>query len=565
MTTGAHGAKRLTVIIKRLEKTNIMKERYKKMKKTNLIKIFTLVISLVLMIGVSVGITASAEESNTYEIKSININYGDTVNVLIAVDAASAENVEVMYTLGDSATEYKATYYGMVDIYNDGNSYPVYYTKGIAPRDMGEKVSAYAKVAGADVTNPEKRDISVATYFYERLYKNGVLAAKAGSVEEKQKNFYLTALEYGMWANENLYNLKNPGNERTYDITNLNYVAANNATLAYNGEAIANGSFVPVGAEVTLEYTGTEEHFNGWIACTLDKDGKLVTSEPIADGEAVTVSKAQLIVPYIKNPALVDFENYEEYTGIKAEYNATAGTNSALLSPLKSFGGELHKIDGANYYFADNIYAVSQSADTRRYNKIDDEISVRIAEDGNAYLYFTINDRDSYEGMAEGGSARSALLYFNTLDTTENNDADLTVMEMDLRIDATEDFEDGDLDDIGYTGFMVTVNVYFENGTSVARYIETRKSSDGSIDVVLRDASDNEIITLGKLGGDTGKLRVEHDKATGTSKITLGDKTVELASTASNITQLMVTDHSNSRAGLAFSIDNLILERTKAE
>ena len=81
----------------------------------------------------------------------------------------------------------------------------------------------------------------------------------------------------------------------------------------------------------------------------------------------------------------------------------------------------------------------------------------------------------------------------------------------------------------------------------------------------MRDASDNEIITLGKLGGDTGKLRVEHDKATGTSKITLGDKTVELASTASNITQLMVTDHSNSRAGLAFSIDNLILERTKAE
>jgi len=279
------------------------------MKKTNSIKIFTLVISLVLMIGIAVGIVASAEESNTYEIKSININYDDTVNVLIAVDAPNADNIEVLYTIGDNATEYEATYYGMVDIYDDGISYPVYYTKGIAPKDMGEKVSAYAKVADAEVTNPEKRDISVATYFYERLYKNGVLAAEAGSDEEKQKNFYLAALEYGMWANENLYNLKNPGNERTYDITNLNYIAANDANLSYNGEQLANGSFVPVGAEVTLEYTGTEEHFNGWIACTLDEDGKLVTSEPIADSEVTAQSMKLFALPEAEELTAKEIKN----------------------------------------------------------------------------------------------------------------------------------------------------------------------------------------------------------------------------------------------------------------
>ena len=534
------------------------------MKKTNSIKIFTLVISLVLMIGIAVGIVASAEESNTYEIKSININYDDTVNVLIAVDAPNADNIEVLYTIGDNATEYEATYYGMVDIYDDGNSYPVYYTKGIAPKDMGEKVSAYAKVADAEVTNPEKRDISVATYFYERLYKNGVLAAEAGSDEEKQKNFYLAALEYGMWANENLYNLKNPGNERTYDITNLNYIAANDANLSYNGEQLANGSFVPVGAEVTLEYTGTEEHFNGWIACTLDEDGKLVTSEPIADGEAVTVSKAQLIVPYFKNPALVDFENYEEYTGLKAVYNA-GGTTATTLCPLVQFGGDLYRVDGAKYYFAENIYITSQARDNDRYNKDDDEISVRISEDGNAYFYFTINDRDSYEGMASGGTARSALLYLNTIDTTENGDANLSLIEMDLRVDSTADYEDGDMSDTNYEGSMVTINVYFEDGTSTAYYLTVKENSNGTTSVVLRDSANAWLATIANLNGETGKLRVEHDKTTGKSLITVGGNTVEIASKMSNITQLMVLDHSNSRAGLAFSIDNLILERTKAE
>ena len=94
------------------------------MTNTKLTKIFILIFSLVLLIGSIFAIAVSAEDADgAYEIKAINIAHGDTIKVLIAVDAPvelsdmggvdpknmPAPNIEVKYTVGDKTKT--ATYW----------------------------------------------------------------------------------------------------------------------------------------------------------------------------------------------------------------------------------------------------------------------------------------------------------------------------------------------------------------------------------------------------------------------------------------------------------------------
>ena len=80
------------------------------MKNKKLTKIFVAILSLALLVGAAIGITAAADETDTYAIKSINVAHGDTTQILVAVDApaAEAENIEVKYTF--DGKEYTAKY-----------------------------------------------------------------------------------------------------------------------------------------------------------------------------------------------------------------------------------------------------------------------------------------------------------------------------------------------------------------------------------------------------------------------------------------------------------------------
>lgn len=191
--------------------------------KTNLTKILVLVLSLALLVGAVIGISVSAEEY-TYEIKSMNIVHGDTTVVLVAVDApATGEapaGVEVTYVnaAGETLT---AKYYGDLDVY--GTTYPVYYTKGIPAKDLGQDVIASVALDG-DVKDTE--NVSVAEYLYGKLYKEEYINATAGK-DLNKKNLYLNLLDYAASAETVLWNDKdaNADNQRTL-ITDKFYVYA---------------------------------------------------------------------------------------------------------------------------------------------------------------------------------------------------------------------------------------------------------------------------------------------------------------------------------------------------
>lgn len=302
--------------------------------KNNLTKLFVTVLSIVLLVGAVLGISVLANEEDAYEIKSINVIYGDTTNVLIAVDLPSAEaldkapDVEVKYTLG--ANSFTASFHSYQYIEKYGNYYPVYFTAGIPAKDMGETVVVEAHKAGSDAKGAEK-SAGVATYLYTRLYKDGIIEATEGE-DADRKELYLALLNYGAWAQKVLWNNKaeNADNQRTL-VTDYVCVSAKGATV--NGSDIL---LLEKSAAVTLAgapAAPAEYKLAGWQATSYDKAGKVIETK-LLDSATYTPTASALISPTYARA----WEDYEDgKTSNSIDNIGQGGTASIVTEEGNSF------------------------------------------------------------------------------------------------------------------------------------------------------------------------------------------------------------------------------------
>ena len=238
------------------------------MKKAKLTKIFVLILSIACLVC-ALSVFSHAEEaaapeaSYDYSIKSVNISHGDRIEVLIAVNAPAeeAKTLEVKYDfLGE--TDLEANYWKDMDLYpNDGveESYPVFYTKGISPKDMGEVLTAKVYKDGEVVSTDT---ISVAEYLYTRLYKNGYIDATEPE-DVAKKELYENLLSFGAQAQKVLWNNKaeNADNQR-FLVTDYSYITA------IGGTVNSKKALLSEGGEVTLAYTAGDPNFVGWNVTT---------------------------------------------------------------------------------------------------------------------------------------------------------------------------------------------------------------------------------------------------------------------------------------------------------
>ena len=286
------------------------------MKKTKFTKLFVLILSLALLVGSVVGIASSADEGGkSYAIKSINIEHGDSVKVLIAVDAdvSEAEDIEVKYTVGGKT--YTATYWKNMTIY--GETYPVFYTKGIAIKDCGEDVAVEAHTKGYTPKAPEYKNACVAEYLYGKLYRENYIAmTESDGLDNERKEFYLEMLDYIAGAQQVLWNDKegNEGAQRTL-VTERPYVCTKDATVFGLGKA----GLLDANCRINLTYTGAEKNFDGWIVKTYE--GAELVSTDLVYTDSLNVSGKVVVEPFI-NTAIEDFDSCE--TGIIA---STTGTS----------------------------------------------------------------------------------------------------------------------------------------------------------------------------------------------------------------------------------------------
>ena len=249
--------------------------------KTNLTKILVLTLSLALLVGVAIGITVSAEEYS-YEIKSMNISHGDNTIVLVAVDAPATgvapEGVEVTYVDANGET-LTAKYYGDLNVY--GTTYPIYYTKGIPAKDIGQDVIATVSLNGEA---KDSENVSVAEYLYGKLYKEEYIKATDGK-DLNKKNLYLNLLDYAASAETVLWNDKdaNADDQRVL-VTDKFYVYAEGQI---EDVLASNETF-------TLNYTGEIPEgyaFSGYWVSTV---GGTIA---IKDGTAVKPTKHAVYTP----------------------------------------------------------------------------------------------------------------------------------------------------------------------------------------------------------------------------------------------------------------------------
>ena len=193
------------------------------MKNTKLLKILVPVLSLALLMCAVIGFSVSAETADpTNEIVSMNIAHGDTIQVLVAVDAPvdNLANVTVKYTVA-GGEEKTATYWQEMDVY--GTAYPVWYTEGISAKDLGQDVIATVYVDGVA---SDSYNANVGTYLYSKLYKENYINA-TDTKDINRKNLYLNLINYAASAEQTLWNDKdeNAENQRVL-LTDKFYVYA---------------------------------------------------------------------------------------------------------------------------------------------------------------------------------------------------------------------------------------------------------------------------------------------------------------------------------------------------
>ena len=402
------------------------------MKKTKFTKLFVLILSLALLVGSVVGIASSADEGGkSYAIKSINIEHGDSVKVLIAVDAdvSEAEDIEVKYTVGGNT--YTATYWKNMTIY--GETYPVFYTKGIAIKDCGEDVVLEAHTKGYTPKAPQYKNACVAEYLYGKLYRENYIAmTEADGLDNERKEFYLEMLDYIAGAQQVLWNDKegNEGAQRTL-VTERPYVCTKDATVFGLGKA----GLLDTDCRINLTYTGTEKNFDGWIVKTYE--GAELVSTDLVYTDSLNVSGKVVVEPFI-NTAIEDFDSCE--TGIIASTTGlTKDGNGKWLTVEYYQNASLLPENMTQTFGAKNTTAGTDAADDKGGSRITVPGEyLSIVDDGNGDNVLRYHIRNKETVLNSAGRHIGWTRAKGTIpDLVENSN--VSIAELEVKFDRTDE------------------------------------------------------------------------------------------------------------------------------
>ncbi len=219
------------------------------MKKSSIARIMILVLSLALLIGSTMAITAMAnEETADGTFGAISTGYGDKVYIRVEVKATQEQiekdDVVVSYVFGGETKT--ATFFEE----SKTADYVWVITEGIAAYDLTKEVVFSSAANGEQVET--NRTYSVAQFLYKKLYTDAEVTAE-------YKAMYEALIQYGKTAQIAL--------QQNTDkmINNSTLVYTNNANITFGGKDFA---FVPgAGATVTPTYNGTladNEEVVGW-------------------------------------------------------------------------------------------------------------------------------------------------------------------------------------------------------------------------------------------------------------------------------------------------------------
>lgn len=280
------------------------------MKITKKTKILLIIASVMLLVCATLGIAASAtetEENYTYDIPLINISHGASSSMLFAVDASidAAESGEVVvtytYYVGGEQKSAVAKYSEEITEYANLGM-PVFYTVGISPKDQGEEITVEAHKASAPIDfEPNVYTTSIGKYLYSKLYRDGLIYSENAD-DVRLAKMYLAQIEYVSTCQDALWNADHEADARTL-LNTYKYVCVSEGVLA---GTVATSALV-LDDVITLSYTGTDSANLGWNVKYIDDSGNVVTDVVI--GNVIPLTGSVAITPY-SDPNLITFESF---------------------------------------------------------------------------------------------------------------------------------------------------------------------------------------------------------------------------------------------------------------
>ncbi len=268
-----------------------MKETTKKAKTLRVTAVVAVIaLAIASMLALSVGAAGT-----TPDIVSANISYEGNHAIVLAIDAATVSggsvSVQVWDEAGKEVGKYSASATEKIAALG-GKDFYVVKTAGIAQKDMDKEFTCQATDAAGNVGNKTK--ISVAEYFYTRLFVNGIADATEGA-DLARKNLYLNSLTGGALAQDLFANY----NESTEDdvtvfVDDLLYVNVPGYDFAGYATALLDNN--------TTEVTLPGEGFYTVTKYAKDTLAKTVT-ESVAAGTEITID-AHTVVTVGEVPVL---------------------------------------------------------------------------------------------------------------------------------------------------------------------------------------------------------------------------------------------------------------------
>jgi len=263
-------------------------------------RITLILVTLVLVLGAALATVAMAEEATpTPEIVSKNLKYGDRITVQFAVPTSTAsESATMDVWLGEPDAEgsvFKGTV-AVADtvttavISGTSESYYVFEVSGIKASDSADRIYVQVSSEGA---KSEVVSYSVAEYFYERLFSNGILFATEGKAV-LQRELYLSYLEYAADSQNLFVNYEAAEGEEETPVTELAFAVVEGGSV--NGVAQL---LTEKGAVVTVTANeGVVAPYWNATVYTLSSDGSYTAStEQVAAGAEYTLKGHTVFAP----------------------------------------------------------------------------------------------------------------------------------------------------------------------------------------------------------------------------------------------------------------------------
>ena len=340
------------------------------MKNTKISRILVIVLSLVLLLGATVGIMASAEEDNAVGIKAASVIHNDKVALVFAIDVSNdaiPQDLKVEYKWGtDGEWKPAGKRAEVYNVYDDEgveiiSTHPLYATNGVAAQDYTDVVYVRA-YTGETASESKMVSFSVMEFLYTKLYKDNYVSYWNNAIQTfADKELYLSMVKYGEKAQIAIDKWR--GEE---DITGKLITDYHIITIVNDAGTIDDtdkSTVVSTQPQVTLNYSGSLSagQVCVWNVTTWDNDENK-TSTTVEDGMAVSVTghmvcTANIYTPstYVKGSGYyytatgetIEDENGDEITlpNIPGDRKDYQSSQSALIS------GEVKNEDGDYYEY----------------------------------------------------------------------------------------------------------------------------------------------------------------------------------------------------------------------